>query len=503
MSRSSPSTKPPALVILNIDGLRRDVFLHALEAGQLPHFERIVGGREATRACAVEATSTAPSSTFTAQASIITGQHPGAHGIAGNESFDRLGRISPGRPRHFGFDVGDTLAVDDAVAVFTTGLASRLLRAATPTLYERAAARGLRSMVAYNMYARGAETWLPPKIVDIARFTKGRGALGLEARAYDAGMLNRLTTQLRAGPRPDIVMAYFMGLDHHSHHHGPQSQPDYLRDILDPQIGRWLATWDASAPGVPTLFTLVSDHGQIEALADDRHSLRMGFPFDLELAHIFKALKLDVHDYPGEDPHCDAVMGLNGGLAHVYLQRRDGRWADRPRYVEDVLPVAQAFFEMDAVGRYAAELQGTLDLVLARNVERDGWGALYEVYLGAGRTAPLAEYLAQHPELGYVDAANRLRLLASEVTGDLLLVAKGREGYYFGAPLRGVHGGLLPGESDPVLVFAHPAGDADAVRHLRETVHGVIGDRCANEGARLPSIADLVPVVAALFGWAG
>lgn len=497
------SIEPQALVIIDVDGLRRDVFRAALAAGELPHIERIVGGRAATAACDIDAASTAPSITFAAQASIVTGAHPGAHGIVGNETFDRHGRISRGRPRHFGFDVGDTLAVDDAVAVFATGLAARFLRAETPTLYERAAARGLRSTVAYNMVARGAETWLPPNVVEIARFTKGRGALGLKAGAYDAGMLDRLAASLRAGPRPDVVMAYFMGLDHHSHLHGPDGQREYLREIIDPQIGRLLDTWQAVAPGVDTLFVIVSDHGQIEAVPDDRHSLRMGFPFDREMAPIFHALNLDVHDFPGEDPHCDAVLGLNGGLAHVYLQRRDGHWADPPRYVADVLPVARAFFEMDAVGRYAPELQGTLDLVLARNVERDGWHAPYEVYTGEDETTPLESYLAQHPELGYVDAANRLRLAASEVSGDLILVAKGREGYYFGAPLRGVHGGLLPGESDSVLVFARPDADAEAARALRETVADVIAARCAREGHRHASIADLVPVVESLLGWVG
>ena len=67
---------PQSLVIIDIDGLRRDVFLKALDAGEVPNITRIVGGREATRACHVDAVSTAPSITFTAQASIVTGEHP-------------------------------------------------------------------------------------------------------------------------------------------------------------------------------------------------------------------------------------------------------------------------------------------------------------------------------------------------------------------------------------------------------------------------------------------
>jgi hypothetical protein len=493
--------KPSRLVVIDIDGLRRDVFRAALDTGDLPNVERIVGGREGEAACHVDALSTAPSITFAAQASIFTGAHPGAHGVPGNESFDRLGRISQGKPRHFGFDVGDTLAVDDAMRVFTDGLASRFLNLKTPTLYEAAAARGLTSTVAYNMYARGADTWLPPNVVDIARFTKGKGKLGLEAGRYDAGMLDRLIEHLDAGHRPDVLTVYFMGLDHHSHAHGPASQPAYLREVVDTQIGRLLAVLEAHGMLAGALFALVSDHGQIQVTPDDRHSIRLGFPFDRELSHIFEALGLDVHDVPGEAPACDAVVGLNGGLAHVYLQRKGGRWADPPRY-DEVLRVAEAFREMNATGRYEDELQDSLEVILARDAApsgaHEGWQGEYRVYLGDGQAQPFADYLVAHPELDYCDAANRIRLAASAATGDLILVANGREGFYFGAPTTGTHGGLLPGESEAVLTFACPDASADGIAWLREITTSVIADRCANEGHRAPSVADMMPVALAM-----
>jgi hypothetical protein len=482
--------KPTRLIVIDVDGLRRDVFRKALEAGDLPNVERIVGGRDGEAAC---------------QASIFTGCHPGAHGIAGNESFDRLGRISGGKPRHFGFDVGYTLAVDDAVLVFTDGLASELLSSETPTLYEMVSARGLTSAVAYHMYARGADAWLPPNVVDIARFTKGKGVLGLEAGEYDTGMLDRLIEYLDAGNRPDVLTAYLMGLDHHSHVHGPADQALYLRDVADPQIGRLLDGLATRGMLEGTLFVLVSDHGQIEVIPDDRHSIRLGFPFDRELGHIFEALGLDVHDIPGEDPACDAVAGLNGGLAHIYLQHRRGRWADFPRYEEDVLPVAEAFRQMNETGRYEDELQGSLELILVRDAApsgaHEGWQGEYRVYLGDGQTQPFADYLAAHPELNYPDAVNRTRLAASSATGDLILAANGQEGFYFGGPTTGTHGGLLPGESEAVLTFAYPGGSPNDIAWLQETVTGVVADRCASEGNRQPSVADMVPAVSALMGW--
>jgi hypothetical protein len=491
---------PSRLVVINIDGLRCDAFRETLDAGGLPNAEHIIGGRDGEAAYHVDALSTAPSITFTAQASIFTGQHPAAHGVAGNECFDRWGRLSKGRPRHFGFDVGYTLAVDDAVGVFTgDGLASQFLSSGTPTLYEIAAERGLSAAVVHHMYARGADTWLPPDIVEIAQLTKGKGVLGMAPGEYDGAMLDRVVGYLEGGNRPDILTAYFMELDHHSHVHGPSSQPAYLRDVIDPCVGRLLDALVRRGMMRGTLFVLVSDHGQTEVVADDRHAIRLGFPFDRELGHVFSALGLDVHDIPGEDPACDAVLGLNGSMAHVYLRHRAGRWATPPRYAEDVLPVAQAFSDMNAFGMYEAELQGSLELVLVRNAESGGWQGEYRVYLGGGRTQPLADYLTAHPELDYPDAVNRIRLAASVGTGDLILITK--EGFYFSTPMAGIHGGLTRGESEVVLTFAWPDASVDEVIWLRETVEGVVADRCADEDNRQPSVADMMPAALALMRW--
>ena len=186
-------------------------------------------------------------------------------------------------------------------------------------------------------------------------------------------------------------------------------------------------------------------------------------------------------------------MGLNGGLAHVYLQNRRGRWADHPRFVQDIVPVAKAFHEMNVEGKYADELHGTLELILIRDVEHEGWQAEYKVFTAQDQILPLTQYLESHPELNYVDPVNRLSRMCSEVSGDLVLVARGRDGYYFGAPIRGVHGGLLPGESDPILTFALPSGEKTEIKRMRDTVQGTIADRTANEGQRQPSIADMVP----------
>jgi hypothetical protein len=164
---------------------------------------------------------------------------------------------------------------------------------------------------------------------------------------------------------------------------------------------------------------------------------------------LFESLKLDVHDVPGEEPNVDAVVALNGGLASVYLRHREREWYHMPRYQEDVLPVAEALWQAGQTGQHCTELRGALDLILIRNVEgAKSWEAPYEVYLGGGKLQTLDQWGKEHSEAGYLDAGNRIRLMSSTMTGDLILSAKSTEGYYFGLPgVRGVHGSLQASDS--------------------------------------------------------
>ena len=73
-------------------------------------------------------------------------------------------------------------------------------------------------------------------------------------------------------------MAYFMGLDHHSHLHGPDQQQPYLKEMIDPQVGLLLDTLDRHSMLSDAVFVIVSDHGQVDAVPDDRHALQLGLP---------------------------------------------------------------------------------------------------------------------------------------------------------------------------------------------------------------------------------
>lgn len=484
------------LLLIDIDGLRPDVFSAALELDRLPHIASLLGGPKLSHGMLLPVLAPAPSITFCSQACLFTGAHPSQHGIPGNQFFDRFGSRSQGVPRHYAFDVGDTLAADDAVKVFTEGLASDYL--CVPTLYQRFQDWGWRSLVAGHMYAAGADTWIRPPLVDLARLTKGGDLFGLPAAEYDRRMVDKVVDHLSAHGLPEVLTLYLMGLDHQSHHFGPQVQLHYLAETVDPLVG---ALWQVVTDSLPAterpLVALFSDHGQIEVIPDDRHSLRLAFPFEREMGHLFDALGLDVHDFPGEDPDCDAVVAANGGLAHVYLQNRRGRWADAPDFQRDVLPVGKAFWQAHQAGAYAPELQGALAGVLARVVGSEGWYAPYQALTPAGELVSLETWFGD-PESGLApcthaaDPAHRLENLAGPYVGDLLLVSNYAGGYYFGAPTKGVHGGLHPEDSAATLAFGFP-GVAEAVAdQMRIAVREAIAARCQVESNRQPCTTDLL-----------
>lgn len=483
---------PEHFLLIDIDGLRPDVFSAALRAGRLPNLARLLGGDELRRGLLVPALAPAPSITFVSQASLFTGAHPAQHGILGNQFFDRFGLHSNGRPAHYAFDVGDALEVDDAVRVFTDGLASRCLQA--PTLYERWRRPDRRSVVIGNMYARGADLWRPPSLLSIARLTKGGNLFGMDAADFDRRALDQALKVLAETGLPQVLTVYFMGVDHESHHGGPQTQLDFLTQVVDGYVGElWDAILSLVQDGADLPFCAVfSDHGQIDVPETDQHALRVGSRFDREVGALFDDLGLDVYDLPGEEPGTDAVFSSNGGLAHVYLRQRKGAWSDPPLWERDVLPVARAFWEAHATGRHAADLEGALAGVLVRFVEQEGWQAPYRALTPAGELVSLETWFAAQPPGLYADPVHRLQNLVHPMCGDLLLISNLPVGFYFATAVSGVHGGLHPDDSASTLAFGWPsAGQADW-EAAEASIAAAIQARCAAEGGRQPSTADLL-----------
>ncbi len=492
--------RPQRTLLLNIDGLRPDVFERALQDGKIPNLARLVGGRDWQHGLRFDMVSTAPSITFCCQASIVTAAHPREHGITGNQFFDRFGKVS-GEPRHYVYDIGGhRMAFGDTLNVFLNDLASKSINPELPTLYEVAAQHGATSTVIYHMYGRGATHWIKPGIDDWRNFFTLNEALGISSKKYDQTMTAEAIQHLRGGHRPDILMLYYWGLDHTSHIHGPKSQYPYLTETLDPMLGEFLAAYESLGLMEDTLFVIFSDHGQIEVYEDTRHCLQLRFPpLDLGIGYVFKALKRDVLDMPGET-RVDCVMSMNGGLAHLYVRPKRRNWQTPPHLQRDILPLATAFWEATTTGRYYNGLFNALDLILVRNTEQDGWYGPYQAYTPQG-LIPLQQYLDMRPDLQATDPIHRLEALSSPNSGDILLLSNYAEGYYFSYPYKGVHGGMHPEDSRALLAYGLPCAEGEHVAQLNSTIAAAIEKRCQREGGRQVTLADIAHGIRAAMGW--
>lgn len=486
------SFTPQRIFLIDIDALRDDVFQQALADGIIPNLAWLTGGAEFKNGIRFQAVSCAPSVTYTCQASSFTGAQPGEHWIPGNQFFDRFGRMNGGKPRKYEFDV------TDFAAVFLGGLAGKLLNPDTPTIYETATQHGLTSTVVYNMYARGAQHWLKPGLDDVAEFvTYQKYGFG---EKYDNAMIGDAIEHLRAGHRPYLMTIYFFGLDHEAHLRGPGTERAYLVEAVDRQIGVLLQALEELGLLEGSLFSIFSDHGQADVLNDDTHMLQIGNFFDREVGYVFSAAGLDVHDHLFEGSNCDALLSPSGGMAQVYLKRKGGEWPDAPRF-EDTLRLTKTFWEAGWEGSHYPGLRGALQMIAVRDVENQGWRAPYRVFTPDG-VRDVAEYLHMHPEINMLDAPHRLAALSSPVSGDILLFANYDLGYNFSLlPYKGMHGGLHPSDSRPVLAFCFPGGSETQIGEMRLALQDGISARCQREGGRMVGNVDMAFGLRRLLGW--
>ena len=76
--------------------------------------------------------------------------------------------------------------------------------------------------------------------------------------------------------------------------------------------------------------------------------------------------------------------------------------------------------------------------------------------------------------------------------GDILLVSNYAGGYYFAAPMHGMHGGLHPEDSQATMVFGCPGYSETEWLGARTALQQAIQTRCQVENGRQPSTSDLL-----------
>jgi hypothetical protein len=495
----------PRLLVLALDGVDRALLYDLLRAGALPELEALLGGRDGTAfphaVLADGLLATLPASTVPAWVTAFTGLPPAVHGIPGNEFFIRERRE---------LAVPVTGAVEDGtgtVRCYTDEYLAGYRSAAS--VYERMRLCDPHVLIwsAMQHFHPGADRLLLTDrsiVVEALRATVEdlvEKNLGDEdARAFFEAVDDEIVDQViealdEDGPPPDVLTVYLSGADMFAHvaKAGPdRARRAYLTEVLDPLFGDLHRALAAHGALADRWIVVTADHGHTEVLDDDAHSLATGD--DDEPDAVLRAAGFRVRPFEIEVPagaDFQAVLGYQGAMAYVYVADRSTcpapgtacDWTRPPRFVEDVLPVADAFFTSDRDGRPVPALAGTLDLVLTRRpVPVAEVDLPFEVYVGGGRLVPVEAWLRAHPHPAYVALPERLRDLAvgpvGERAGDVVLIARNADAtdpagrWYFSSPVRSHHGSPSRRDGEVPLVVAHPSYAAADVAALVDRVLG-------------------------------
>jgi hypothetical protein len=500
---SSPGHHP--LLLLAFDGVDRGLLYRMLRAGELPALASLLGGEGGKFPHAHfddRLLSTLPSSTMAAWTTVMTGLPPAEHGVTGNEFFIREERRL-GAPAPVSFnDSKPTLAI------YTDGYLDGLKKGTT--VYERMRARDpdVLVWVAMHQLFAGADRLIVTKPTIVAHafehaieeaVKKGAGAAKPTRDAYqklDEQVVDAVVEELEKGAVPDVLTVYLSGTDLYAHiaEEGPDdARRAYLKEVADPALAKLAARLRERNALDGRYVVLTADHGHTQVLHDEAHALGTkdeGDPPTLmkKAGYRVRPFALDV----SEKDDFDAVFVPGGAMAYLYVADRSlcakpkevCDWKKPPRYEEDVLPLADAFFSNDADGHLVKQLQGTIDLVLVRRPKPFAEVDLpFEVYVGGGKTVSIEAWLAEHPHPTYVDVAARMKNLAvgprGERAGDVLLLAhngdrdKPEDRYYFASLYRSWHGSPSRKDSEIPLIVAHPHESSEA---LGAVVGKLLGD---------------------------
>ena len=494
---SSPSHAP--ILFLPFDGVNRDLLYDMLRKGELPKLTDLLSGEGEKFPHAYfneSLVSTMPSSTMAAWATTVTGLPPAEHGVAGNEFFireqKRLGAPAP-------------VSFNDSkptIEIYTDGYMNSLVK--VPTVYEKMRKRepDILIWVAIHQLYSGADRMLfatstvlahalEEGLVKTAKLATMQGEKP-DRRKFemlDNDVVEKVKDALDDDddPVPDILTVYPSGTDLYAHvaEEGPdEARRGYLRDVADPAIGVLASKLRERDALKDRWVVLTSDHGHTPVRHDEKHALwtegKDSPPGLMKKAgYRVRPFKMSVAD----DAVFDAVLCEGGATAYVYLADRSAcqspqvacDWKKPPRYEEDVLPLAEAFFKNNQDGKLVPALKGTLDLILTRRPKPYAEVDLpFEVYVGDGKTVPVGTYLEQHPHPTYIQTEARLHDLAAgtrgERAGDIMLLAHNGdrdipdERYYFASPYRSWHGSPSRQDSEIPLIVANQRFSGEQIK---------------------------------------
>lgn len=491
--KTHPNPTNRRIIWTVIDGCHADTFYDLFSSGKLPNLRRAMGGGTIVR----DAHTCFPSVTVVCLASMFTGANFKTHGLLGNVWYDRTWNPIAGRAYCASLD--QTLASYDRrlfgfPQLFLPenrngGLINNDLSPNVKTIYEVIGERGLTSCAMYNFVGRGATFWFRPTRTDMLAYVYA-DKYRHDHSIFDRRMANRAMQYARRRGLPNLLVLYFGGHDGNSHHRGVEAQPDYLIRVVDPLFGRVLEAAEKTCPVEKLSFVLNADHGQTAfPRGGGGHRILWIEQIMKMFEHSGLGLKVDGGEKPQVDPDADVIFAIGtGGSFSLYVKNRQTcRWADPPRFAEDVAPVADmllAASDPALAGQPGHIGAGCFSFVIVR----ESLNAPYKIYQNVppykkmGKLIELEDFFAGK-EARCPAAVEQIRGIEHPARGpDVIAVLDYDEkGWYMaGGEHRGNHGHFCPDDTRIPLVFAGP---------------GIAAGEIA--GGRL---IDIAPTAAAMFG---
>ena len=492
-----PSEPGPYVLIFGFDGAGYDQLMTAIQSGKAPAMAGMLGKPEGgglyEHAYSVPNTiSILPSTTIAAWSAIFTGAPTAWNGVPGNEWFVRE------QMKFYAPVPVSVEEMDDNRAMITDGLVGKSLK--SPTLFQQA---GVKSAVSLNPVYRGADyfTVIDP-VSMVALYTefiaRGGGENSPEKmdiyEQLDKDSVPKLLASMESHGVPKIQVVYFPGIDLYTHLAADPlpMEVTYLETVTDPLVAQILDAYRNYGILDQTYIVVIADHGHTPVLKDPQHAL--GAHTNEGPAAVVKAAGFRPRKFvlnPGKDEQdYQAAFAYQGAIAYVYLADRSTcpnpgmtcDWKRPPRYRQDVLPVARAFYNSNKTGRPVQSMKDTLDLIFARVPTPPGKDTLeYEIFDGH-RLVPIWEYLIRHPRPDLVQLDRRMQWLSAgpygNRSGDILLLSRSglnqpiQDRYYFSAPYHSWHGSASVQDSHIPLIVARKDYPGAKLKQLVDKVAG-------------------------------
>jgi hypothetical protein len=490
-----PPSSGPHVLIFAFDGAGYDQLMAAIQSGNAPNLSGLLGadlgnGVYEHAYSAPEAISILPSTTMAAWSSIFSGEPPAYTGVTGNEWFarEKMQFYAPAP-----VSVTDTA---DTTKMITEDLVGHSVMC--PTLYDLA---GVQSAVSLNAVYRGADVFTaiePTSFVGImSEFVAGKAMSekGVRKAMYsqiDIESVPKIVDAFDKHGVPRLQTVYFPGIDLYTHL-APDPLPmevNYLEKVTDPLVGTILDEYRKRGLLDETYIMIIADHGHTPVMHDEQHALDSQAedgPAPLMKKTGFRPRPF-VLDPPANEQDYQVAFAYQGAIAYVYLADRSTcpnpgdkcDWKKAPRFKQDVLPAARAFYRANQTGEGSPKLKGTLDLIFAREPRSpDKDAAPYRIFDGH-KLVEIEDYLEDHPRPDLLQLNRRMRWLSAgphgDRAGDILLLAKSglnrpiEDRYYFSGLYHSWHGSASEQDSHIPLIVACSKCSGGALKRLVDKV---------------------------------